>query len=84
MDLTDDRQVNLDARIKGGVGSATVRLPREVGVRVDVEGGLGKVNASGLKKDGDVYVKDAYGHTAATLCIDVDVGVGTIDLELGE
>jgi hypothetical protein len=84
VDLTGDQQVDLDAEIKGGAGSATVRLPREVGVRIDVEGGLGKINASGLKKDGDAYVNDAYGKSEVTLRIDVKAGIGTIDLELGE
>jgi hypothetical protein len=84
VDLSGDWQVDLDAEIKGGVGKATLRLPRGVGVRVDVEGGLGKVNASGLKKDGDAYVNDAYGESEVTLRIDVQAGVGEIDLELGE
>ena len=84
VDLNGDWQVDLDAEIKGGAGKATLRLPRGVGVRVDVQGGLGKVNASGLKKDGDAYVNDAYGESEVTLRIDVKAGVGEIDLELGE
>jgi hypothetical protein len=84
VDLTGDRQVDLDAKIKGGAGRATVRLPRDVGVRVDVEGGLGKVNAGGLKKDGDAYVNDAYGNSEVTLRVEVEAGLGAIDLELGE
>jgi hypothetical protein len=84
VDLTGDQQVDLDAEIKGGAGQATLRLPRDVGVRVDVETGLGKVNASGLKKDGDAYVNDAYGKSDVTLRIDVKAGLGAIDLELGE
>ena len=84
VDLTGDRQVDLDAEIKGGAGKATVRLPREVGVRVNVEGGLYKINAGALKKDGDAYVNDAYGKSETTLRLDVTAGLGAIDLELGE
>jgi len=84
VDLDGDWQVDLDAEVKGGAGKATLRLPRGVGVRVDVQGGLGKVNASGLKKDGDAYVNDAYGESEVTLRIDVQAGLGAIDLELGE
>lgn len=84
VDLSGDWQVDLDAEIKGGVGRATLRLPREVGVRVDVEGGLGKVNASGLQEEGDAYVNDAYGKSEVTLRIDIKAGIGTVDLELGE
>ena len=84
VDLSGDWQVDLDAEIKGGAGRATVRLPRDVGVRVEVEGGLAKINASGLKKDGDAYVNDAYGKSEVTLHIDVKAGLGAINLELGE
>ena len=84
LDLSGDWQADLDANIRGGAGKATLRLPRDVGVRVDVQGGLGKVNAGGLKKDGDAYVNDAYGESEVTLRIDVTAGLGAIDLELGE
>ena len=84
LDLSGDWQVDLDADIKGGAGRATLWLPGDVGVRVDVQGGLGKVNASGLQKAGDAYVNDAYGKSEVTLHIDVEAGIGTIDLEVGE
>ncbi len=84
LDLTGDWQADLDAKIEGGVGGATLRLPHSVGVRVEAEGGLGTVNASGLTKDGSVYVNDAYGQSAVTLHINVKAGVGVIDLELEE
>jgi hypothetical protein len=49
---------------------------------VDVEGGLGNVNASGLKKDGSTYVNDAYDDSEVTLRIDIEGGVGNVNLEL--
>jgi hypothetical protein len=84
LDLTGDWQEDLDAKIEGGVGGATLRLPRGVGVRVEAEGGLGAINARGLTKDGSAYVNDAYGQSDVTLRIDVEAGVGAIDLELEE
>jgi hypothetical protein len=84
LDLTGDWQGDLDTKIEGGIGGATLRLPRGVGVRVEMEGGLGTVNAKGLAKDGSVYVNDAYGRSTVTLHIDVQAGVGAIDLELEE
>ena len=48
VDLTGDYERDLAANIEGGVGEATVRLPGEVGVRVDAEGGLGEINPEGL------------------------------------
>jgi hypothetical protein len=76
--------VDPDARLEGGAGKATLRLPRDVGVRVDVLGGLGKVNAPGFTKDGDSYVNDVYGESEVTVRVDVQVSLGAIDLELGE
>jgi len=84
VDLTGNWQDDLDANVNGGVGELTLRLPRGVGVRVEVEAGLGTVNASGLTKDGDDYVNDAYGESEVTLRIDIQAGVGNINLEVGD
>lgn len=84
VDLTGDWQDDLDAEINGGAGAMTVRLPRGTGVRVDVERGVAKVNASGMRIEGDDYVNDAYGESEVTLRIDIKAGVGEINLELGE
>jgi hypothetical protein len=83
VDLTGDWKKDLSAQIHGGVGRATVRLPREVGVRVIAHGGLGAINASGFQRQGDAYVNDVYGKSPVTLQIEVEGGVGEINLELG-
>lgn len=83
LDLTGDWKTDLSANIKGGVGRTTVRLPRDVGVRVDAKAGIGRINATGLKRDGGAYVNDAYGESDVTLRIDIKGGVGEINLELG-
>ena len=82
VDLTGDYAQGFDAIIQGGVGEATVLLPSGVGVKAKAEGGLGKINAEGLKKVGDSYVNDAYGESNVTLNVDVQGGVGEINLEV--
>ena len=82
MDLTGDYGQDIEASIEGGVGEATVMLPSEVGVRVRAEGGLGKINAEGLQREGDSYVNDAYRDSEVTLDVDVQGGVGQINLEV--
>ena len=82
VDLTGDYAQGFDASMEGGVGEATVLLPSEVGVKAKAEGGLGKINAEGLKKVGDSYVNDAYGESDVTLNVDVQGGVGEINLEV--
>jgi hypothetical protein len=82
VDLTGDYAQSFDASIQGGVGEATVLLPSEVGVKAKAEGGLGTINAKGLKKVGDSYVNDAYGESDVNLSVDVKGGVGEINLEV--
>jgi hypothetical protein len=83
VDLTGDWKKDLSAQIHGGVGRATIRLPKDVGVHVVAQGGLGTINASDFQKQGDAYVNDQYGKSTVTLRIEVEGGVGEINLELG-
>ena len=82
VDLTGDYAQSFDTSIQGGVGEATVLLPSEVGVRAKAEGGLGTINAQGLQKVGSSYVNDAYGESDVNLSVDVQGGVGEINLEI--
>lgn len=82
VDLTGDYAQDFDASIEGGVGEATVLLPSEVGVKAKAEGGIGKVNAEGLKRMGDSYVNAAYGESDVTLSIEVKGGLGEINLKV--
>lgn len=84
LDLSGNWQQNLSASIKGGVGKATLVLPTTVGVRATVQGGLGQVNASGLNKDNGVYTNDAYGQSEVTLDIEIEGGVGEVNLLFAE
>jgi hypothetical protein len=84
VDLTGDWQNDLEATIEGGLGKRTLILPADVGVRVRVEVGLGGVDATGLTKEGDYYVNDAYGQSDVTLNIQVNGGVGDTELIVRE
>jgi N-terminal domain of toast_rack, DUF2154/Domain of unknown function (DUF5668) len=80
LDLTGDRKSDLTANLEGGVGQATIRLPKNVGVLAHATGGIGSVSAHGLKHDGDAYTNDAYGKSPATIHLNVEGGVGQISL----
>jgi N-terminal domain of toast_rack, DUF2154/Domain of unknown function (DUF5668) len=80
LDLTGPRKASLDATIQGGVGSAMIHLPKDVGVRVEASGGIGSVNADGLRREGDAYQNDAYGKTSTSIDMTVHGGIGEIDL----
>lgn len=80
LDLRGPWDENLDASVHGGVGEATVRLPREVGVRVHATGGLGGIRAEGLHKEGDYYTNDAYPKSGVHLRLEITGGIGQINL----
>lgn len=84
IDLTGDMQSDLDATIRGGVGKLTLRLPRGVGVRVNIDSALTNINTRDLSRDGNAYVNDAYGESGTTLRIDIDAGIGEINMEVGD
>lgn len=80
VDFTGDRKKDLQADIEGGVGQAVIRLPRKIGVIVNASGGIGTIDASGLKHDGDQYTNEAYGKSPVTIHLKVEGGVGQISL----
>jgi hypothetical protein len=82
VDLTGDYARDFDATIEGGVGEATVLLPSEVGVKAKAEGGIGRINAKGLKKVDGSYINDAYGESDTNLSVEVKGGVGEINLKV--
>jgi len=80
VDLSGDLDHNLNVIISGGVGEISVKLPGETGVRVSADAGIGGLTSSGLVKDGNVYVNDLFGNSAHTLFLDIQAGVGNINL----
>ena len=82
VDLAGDWGRDLRAVIRGGAGQVTVLLPSRTGVRVDAGTRLGRVNADGLRREGDAFVNDAYGDSEATLEVEVKGGAGQINLEV--
>jgi type II secretory pathway pseudopilin PulG len=81
LDLTGPRKQDLSADIQGGVGQARIRLPKDVGVRAHATGGIGAVNTHGFTKNGSKYVNAAYGKSPRTIELNVQGGVGEIDLD---
>ena len=81
IDLRGDWKNDLKADIRGGVGHVRVRLPKNVGVRVRVRGGLGSVQVDGLERRGGAYVNELYGKSDVTLDIKIDGGIGLIEID---
>ena len=82
VDLTGDWERDLSAVVRGAAGEVTLLLPSQIGVRVNAGTRLGRVNAEGLRKEGEAFVNGAYGDSDATLEVDVSGGVGQINLRV--
>jgi hypothetical protein len=80
LDLTGDRKNDLVGDLEGGVGQVTIRLPKKVGVVVRASGGIGSIDAHGLRHEDGEYTNEAYGKTPATIRLKVEGGVGQISL----
>lgn len=80
LDFTGTWSRSADVRITAGLGAVTLHLPDDVGVQVTVEGGLSSVDASGLDREGDAYVNDAFGEAEVELRIHVTTGIGALRL----
>ena len=84
IDLTGNRALDVSGNIRGGVGALTIHLPEEMGAKVNVHGGLGNVNTSGLTLTGEGYVNDAYDDSTPTVNLDIEGGLGSIELIVGK
>ncbi len=70
-----------DVEINAGVGTLTLRLPQDVGVRVALKGAATDIEAPGFTRQGDAYVNAAFGQSETELRIEIRLGVGEVRLE---
>lgn len=83
MDLDLSRRTeSMSGQIEGGIGEADIILPEEIGVRVQIEGGLGSVDAPGFIKNGSEFRNEAWGKTSVNIDIGVEAGIGHITLRM--
>jgi predicted membrane protein len=80
VDLRGAPKRSYNVRINGGVGEATVYVPRSVAVEATATGGIGEVSVSGLEKRGGYWFNPAHEHDPVTVRVDVKGGVGQIRL----
>lgn len=80
VDLRGTPRKDYSVRILGGVGEATVYLPKDIGITATASGGIGDISVTGLRKDGDRYVNDVYERAKVRIRLDIQGGVGSIRL----
>ncbi len=82
IDMRGPWDQDVDVTVQGGVGTTSLRLPADIGVRVEIDRGLGTVDTSGLTRDGGAWVNQAYGTADVTMNLRIRSGVGTITLDV--
>ncbi|HEY1240938.1 MAG TPA: toast rack family protein [Bryobacteraceae bacterium] len=80
LDLRGNPKKSYDVRVQGGVGEAVVHLPSDVGVEAEAQGGLGSIEASGFRHDGNRYYNSAWEDAKVRIHLDIHGGVGSIRL----
>lgn len=81
IDLTGKWMESFKVNIENGVGKTKIYVPKHIGVKLDVDKGVGKVTADYFMKVGSSYQNQAFESAEIKIDIKVDVGVGDVILE---
>lgn len=80
MDLRGEPKRSYEVRVRGGVGEATVYLPKDVAISATAAGGIGSIKTTGLEKRDGVWINPDRVGAPVTVSVDVTGGVGEIRL----
>jgi hypothetical protein len=72
---------NARVAVKMAVGGLTLRLPRQVGVRITMDKFLSSFESAGLVRRGDEFVSDNYDRAARRLGLQITTAVGGVGVE---
>jgi hypothetical protein len=77
LEFTGDWKQNANIRITVGIGGVNIRMPREIGARVEAEKHfLSGVHLEGFSKRDSVYYSNNYDSAAIRISIRVTTGIG--------
>ena len=81
LDFTGEYQQNLYADIELGMGKLILYLPKNVGTRLSVDKSfLSSFSIDEAYKNGDVYTNDKWEKTKYSLDLEIETGVGKIEV----
>lgn len=80
LDLRGKPRADYNVEIHGGVGEATVFLPKEAGISADARGGIGDIQVEGLENRNGRWINEAYDRAPVRIHLDIAGGVGDIRL----
>ncbi|MFP4341938.1 MAG: toast rack family protein [Cyclobacteriaceae bacterium] len=82
VDLSGTWNNDLEAEFNGGIGELNLLLPADIGIRMEISGALGSINAPGLNKDGKIYTNELYGQSDHVMELEVKAGIGEINVNV--
>lgn len=80
MDLRGTPQHDYSVSVHGGVGEATIHLPKGVGIYASGTGGIGEIHTQGLQKLDDHWESEGYRDAKIRVKVEVTGGIGQINL----
>ncbi|SDZ63262.1 Cell wall-active antibiotics response 4TMS YvqF [Evansella caseinilytica] len=84
IDLTGEYADSFDVYIETGVGETEIVLPENAGVMVEVEKGIGSLNANGFIKDNNRYKNDVYDTAEVQINVFLESGIGDVTIRQGK
>ncbi|REB11574.1 hypothetical protein DVB69_00055 [Sporosarcina sp. BI001-red] len=85
IDLGGELQNSFQGKIDIGVGRMTLLLPKQTGIKLSIDKGLGKLDLQDFIAQGNnVYINEAYDNSETSIELDVDIGVGSLKVDLVE
>ncbi|UCF63089.1 MAG: hypothetical protein JSW33_11000 [bacterium] len=81
LDFSGKYQQNLYAKMELGMGKLTLYIPRKIGTRISVDRSfLSSFSIDEAYKSGDVYTNDRWEKSKYQIDLDIESGVGKIDV----
>ncbi|VDG96945.1 Uncharacterised protein [Lysinibacillus sphaericus] len=83
IDLGGEWQNSLQGNIDIGVGKMTLLLPKQTGIKLSIDKGLGKlVMKDFIAQGNNVYINEAFENSETSIELDIDIGVGSLKVDL--
>lgn len=80
LDLRGTPKHDYDVKVRGGVGEATVWVPKSARVTADAAGGIGDIEVHGFQQKNDHYENEPNKDAQVRIHLDVKGGIGSIKL----
>ncbi len=81
LDFSGPWRHSIDANVKMGLGSVTLRVPRDVGVRVRKTSVLASFSSDGFTKRGDHYFSSNFESAPYHLMVGIESAFGSINID---